>query len=337
MSSTPALAPLPLAPAFFEKVWGGRALEKLGKALPDGKLIGESWELADMPSTSASGAGGGAVKTAIASGPFAGHSPLDLIKTLGHQAILGSSPLSDDGAFPLLVKFLDARENLSVQVHPSPQYAQAHPDCKLKTECWYILHAEPGSVIYKGLKPGVTMESFAEAIAENQAHLLMESHAAIVGECHNLPSGTIHALGAGVVVAEVQTPSDTTFRVYDWGRTGRALHIQQALPCIDFGPPPEAAKLTPSEREDRLVSTPYFNVDELLMQPKAQGRASLSPAGRCICVIALDGEVTLTHQGVHHRFPAGKTYLVPASIAMQCSIANQGAVPARCLVAEILG
>ncbi len=213
--TTPGAEPyvLTFEPILKEKVWGGRRLGGLGKALPAGAMVGESWEVADLASTSEGGGGGGAARSVIREGALAG-------RTLHDAMRLWSPWLMADGGFPLLVKFLDAREHLSVQVHPSPEYARAHPDAHLKTECWYVMEAVPGSVIYKGVKPGVTRERFEAALRAGRGEgvvELLDAVPAIVGECHNLPSGTVHALGAGVLVAEVQTPSDTTFRVYYWG------------------------------------------------------------------------------------------------------------------------
>lgn len=312
------IAPYPLLfrPILLEKVWGGRRLAQFGKQLPDGKQIGESWELADMASTSASGAGGGAAQSVIANGPRAGTTLHEAIATW-RRDLLGDVALSKDGGFPLLVKFLDARENLSVQVHPSPAYAAAHEGANLKTECWYILAAEPvdekPAVIYKGIKPGVTRESVAKHIADGSVVNDLIAVPAIPGECHNLPSGTCHALGAGVLVAEVQTPSDTTFRVFDWGRTGRELHVRQALECIEFGPAPAATKLAPGKLTARLVHTEFFNVHESFLPAGgviARGDGRSGP--RLVMVLA--GSVTF-RAGKEDPVSAekGATVLVPAA------------------------
>ncbi|MEM7681412.1 MAG: type I phosphomannose isomerase catalytic subunit [Planctomycetota bacterium] len=242
MPDSQALYPLCFAPIYKHKVWGGDALSRhLGRALPTsdtGDGVGESWELVDLAQTSASGGGGGAERSAVANGPLAGKSLSELIAEHG-RAILGDLPLTDAGGFPLLLKYLDASGNLSVQVHPSPEYAANHADAFLKSEAWYIVDREPGAVIYKGMKPGVTPNDLRKALEQNTDDAvvpLMETVPVEPGDCHYLPSGTCHALGEGILVAEVQTPSDTTFRVYDWGRVGRELHIEQALACIHFGP-----------------------------------------------------------------------------------------------------
>jgi mannose-6-phosphate isomerase len=321
--------PLVLQPRFYEKVWGGRGLAQLGKAIPAGANIGESWELADMPRTSASGAGGGAARSVVDNGVMAGRTLSEVVSAWG-EGLLGPSRLSDEGGFPLLVKFLDARENLSVQVHPSPAYAAAHPGAKLKTECWYILGCEPGAVIYKGIKPGVTREQYARAIADNTVMSLMIAEPAVVGECHNLPSGTCHALGAGVLVAEVQTPSDTTFRVFDWGRVGRELHVEPALACIDFPPvpAPRATKLREGEACARLVTTEFFTLDQA--RPGAGEALRIGYDGRCFVLMVLAGGGVLRDARGGSRFAPvrvsrGQTVLIPASIAGETDFVADGA------------
>ena len=214
--------PLKFNPILKERIWGGRRLTELfGKALPPGVRIGESWELADLPND----------KSIIANGELAG-------MTIGGVAnrypgeIMGNERFI--GPFPLLVKFLDAEDVLSVQVHPDEETCRRMGRGEPKTECWYIVAAEPGAVIYKGLKKGVNRTELEAAIASGTvADTLMNVEVA-AGQCHMLPAGTPHAIGAGLVVAEIQTPSDTTYRVFDWGRVDEAgrprqLHIAEAV------------------------------------------------------------------------------------------------------------
>jgi mannose-6-phosphate isomerase len=322
-------------PILMEKVWGGRRLAALGKQLPEHAAIGESWELADLASTSPSGGGGAAARSVIASGPLAGKTLADAI-ALWRQDLLGGASLTSAGGFPLLVKFLDARENLSVQVHPSPAYAAAHTDSHLKTECWYVLAAEPVNgrppVIYKGIKPGVAPEAFARHIADGSVVNDLIAVPAIPGECHNLPSGTCHALGAGVLVAEVQTPSDTTFRVYDWGRQGRELHLAQALECIEFGPAPAATRLAKGRLSGRLVHTEFFTVTEASLP--AGGVLPLGQRAGPRVLMVLAGSLSIrTPQDEPVTVPAGSTALVPASIVQTAPVyAKPGA---RALIVEI--
>lgn len=272
--------PLVCEPILLPKPWGGDRLGRFGKRVASGERIGESWELVDMASTSSSStgpgggvgsgiAGSGATGSTIVNGALAGKSVRDAVALWGAR-LMGRVGLTREGGFPLLIKLLDAREHLSVQVHPSPAFARAHPEAHLKTECWLILDAAADSRIFKGVKPGVTRETFERALSQGDGAgvvELMESVAAVIGECHNLPSGTVHALGAGVLVAEVQTPSDTTFRVYDWGRlengTPRRLHIRESLECIQWEQARDATKLMAGQARTTLVTTGYFDVEHL--------------------------------------------------------------------------
>ena len=333
-SAIPPPCPFSLTPRVFEKVWGGQRLGRLGKSLADPQArYGESWELADMPVTNPGGAGGSPVRTLIASGPLEGRTLRDAIDVWG-AALLGNTRPTPEGDFPLLVKFLDACENLSVQVHPSPAYAAAHPKANIKTECWYILDAEPGSVIYKGLRPGVTRETLGAHARAGDAAIVKDLVAipAIPGECHNLPSGTVHALGAGVLIAEVQAPSDTTYRLYDWGRKGRELHVEQSLECAMFEEPPAPTRIAPDGKRTRLVTTEYFTLDGFVIEP---GRpvAVTSAGSRCAAVIGIDGRGRIvTPDGASLAIASGETAVVPAA----CSNAKIHAdEPMRVLVAEV--
>lgn len=315
--------PLLFKPIYKEKVWGGRTLEKLGRTLPGGPgtLIGESWELADLAQTSVSGGGGSAERSVIANGPLAGKTFSDVIRGAGAD-VLGDVKLTDDGGFPILLKFLDARENLSVQVHPSPDYAAEHDDAFLKSEAWYVLAADEGAVIYKGVKPGVSAERFRKAIEDNTVEALMIAVPVKPGDCHYLPSGTCHALGAGVLVAEVQTPSDTTYRVYDWGRprnTGRELHVEQAMRCITFGPP-DVKKYELNTKLDgtfgpitQLVTCEYFRINRY--QLSEPGRHALT-IDRPVVWMVLEGGGTLSCEGTPATpYQRGQTLFLPPGMS----------------------
>lgn len=348
--------PIVCEPILMSKVWGGRRLAALGKKLPpEGSkdaLIGESWELADLGATSASGGGGQAARSIIRNGPLAGKTINDALKLWG-QDLLGQIKPTAGGNFPILIKFLDAKEHLSVQVHPSVAYCRSHPEAHLKTECWYIMAAEPGSVIFKGVKPGVTRADFERALREPGTQgagvvALMESVPAVVGECHNLPSGTVHALGAGVLVAEVQTPSDTTFRVYDWakeyGRAGRELHVEQSLKCIAWEQARDATRFgkgigASTPHATRLVSTGFFEVDEVRL---AKGeRFALAEAGATprpqVLMVLRGGANIATNAGATSAgataMKLGETGLVPASVVAGCElIADEASTLLRAIV-----
>lgn len=317
------LYPLIFEPIYKEKVWGGRGFEKLGRALPGDPDVGvgESWEIADLATTSVSGGGGNAAFSVVAKGPLKGQSIRQLMQLYG-EALLGEGVRpAEDGGFPLLIKFLDARENLSVQVHPSPDYAAAHEEAYLKSEAWYIIDHEPGAVIYKGLAPGTTPEMLRAALKTNTDEAVVPLLNAIEvnkGDCHYLPSGTLHALGAGVLVAEVQTPSDTTYRVYDWGRTDRELHIEQAMACIDFTGASEAVDAEKPTAKGGFELTAkatcdFFQIDSYV----AGGPAEVSGLRLDSSEVwmSLDGEAQVQGaDGASTAFAPGQTMLLPASI-----------------------
>ncbi|MEM1107419.1 MAG: type I phosphomannose isomerase catalytic subunit [Planctomycetota bacterium] len=309
-------------PIYKEKVWGGRTLETLGRNLPSPEaMVGESWELVDLATTSVSGGGGGAERSTVKNGPLSGKTLAEVIDGYG-RSVLGDLPLTEDGGFPVLLKYLDANENLSVQVHPSPKYAAAHDDAFLKSESWYIVSAKPGSVIYKGIKKGVTQEQLREAIATNTDEAvvpLMIEVPVKAGDCHYVPSGTCHALGAGILVAEVQTPSDTTYRVYDWGRTSRELHIEQALECIHFGPADvseyELFTALPAKSGnagvERLVACEFFRIDKVTA---AKGFTDSLGEKQPTVWMVLEGQGEVSGGGVTAAISAGDTILMPAEM-----------------------
>ena len=310
--------PFVFQPLFKPKVWGGRTLERLGKELPRGELIGESWEIADLPGSIPGG------RSTIANGELAGQTLHEALK--GHASWIMGDIWRD--AFPLLIKYLDARQNLSVQVHPSPEYVRRHPETHLKSEAWVVIDAEPGGVIYKGVKPGITRQLFAEHIRTGAVVDDLVAVPVKAGDCHYLPSGTCHALGAGILVAEVQTPSDTTFRVYDWGRAGvgRELHIAQALECIDFSHRQLRQPHLPgsNSREGRtttpLTRTDFFEIDRVIAHAGTSFEIVTSASPQVWMMIAGEGRITGGFGGTSEdhgglRLLPGVTTLIPGRAA----------------------
>ena len=315
------LYPLIFSPIYKEKVWGGRTLaETLNRDLPAGD-IGESWEIADLGQTSVSGGGGGAERSVVQNGPLTGKTLHEVLQEHGPE-VHGTLPLTRSGEFPLLVKYLDARQNLSVQVHPSPDYAATHDHAFLKSEAWYIVDAKPGAVIYKGVDEGVTPDLFRKALEENQTHavepLLLEIPVK-AGDCHYLPSGTCHALGEGILVAEVQTPSDTTFRVFDWGREGRELHVDAAMQCIQFSPPdtgafePGTTIQADALTRRSLVVCEYFTIEEFAI---SQGFDCDLTYNQPVVLMFIEGHGKLIDPVLGEAsITPGTTMLVPPNLA----------------------
>lgn len=292
--------PLKFEPLYKQRIWGDRKLQEVfGKELPEGEKIGESWELADLPED----------KSVITNGELAGRTLASVIGEFPEE-ILGIEGFA--GAFPLLVKLLDCQEVLSVQVHPDPQTCVRMGEGAPKTECWYIISAEPGAVIYKGLKKGVTKGQFAEAIEEGTVADLLEKVKVQEGECHFLPAGTAHAIGAGLLIAEIQTPSDTTYRVFDWNRVddagkARELHIAQALESIHFDQTDDDLPVT---RIGRLVECEYFTIDK--GHQCCNCEVLLSP-GKVKTLIILSGSGTIQKTGADPvDFHIGDCLLIPA-------------------------
>jgi mannose-6-phosphate isomerase len=318
-----SLYPLKFKPRYVEKMWGGRKLQTvLGKPLPSGGPIGESWELYDFPPGVVDDSKEW-VSAEIANGPLAGRTLHWLVGEFG-RSLTGDVPLAEQGQFPILIKFLDAKEDLSLQVHPPQPYVDANPGAHLKSEAWYIVQGDPGARILKGLRPGVTRDTFQQAVDRGESDRLIQSIPVKPGHSHYLPSGTVHALGAGILAAEVQTPSDTTFRVFDFNRidpsTGkpRALHVAEAMECIDFSgavEPPQARSHVAGlfTTVTRLVTCPYFKLEKVRM---TEGIEEPVPYDQPVVWMVLEGSAEVRVDGVKDptRFTRGETILLPAEM-----------------------
>jgi mannose-6-phosphate isomerase len=293
--------PLKSAPVFKSRIWGGQTLRELfGKELPAGEKIGESWEIADLPEG----------RSTIGNGPLEGQTLGSAVRQYA-EAIAGVRGFPEP--FPLLIKFLDAQQVLSVQVHPDAETCRRMGKGDMKTECWYIVQAKPGAVIYKGLKKPVTRDQFAKAIREGTTADLLAAVPVSVGECHFIPAGTAHAIGAGLLIAEVQTTSDTTYRVFDWNRVDgsgkpRQLHIEEALESIHFDVTPDKLPVT---RVGRLVDCDYFKVDK---GHRGEGGEVRLTRGIMRVLITLTGGGTiLSRQAEPVDFAAGDSLIIPAA------------------------
>jgi mannose-6-phosphate isomerase len=305
-----ALYPLQFRPVLKRYIWGGRRLGSvLGKPIGEGSDYAESWEVADH----ASG------QSVVADGSLAGTTLHDLVvnradELLGRHAAFIKQQQS---RFPLLFKFLDCQRDLSVQVHPDDAAApRLDPPDLGKTEAWVILEAEPGSRIYAGLAPGCDRPALARAVKEGKIAECLHSFEARAGQCVFIPAGTVHALGAGVVVAEIQQASDTTYRLYDWDRVGpdgkpRQLHVNESLAAIDYSAvavSPQAPVATAQSNIERLVSCDKFVLDRW----KIQGAERLGGDDRFHIVSVLSREVNLIIDKDQMTLTRGQTTLIPA-------------------------
>ncbi len=330
--ATPQVYPLSFKPVFKDYIWGGRNLEsKLGKELPPGN-VAESWEIA----AHANG------QSQVATGPMAGRTLSAVLEQWGDQLIGNSTELD---TFPLLIKLLDSTRWLSVQVHPDDRYAQEHAGDLGKTELWVILHAEPDAELIYGLKSGVDRESFAQAAASGAIEPMLHRIPLRTGDAVYIPAGTVHALGPGAIVVEIQQNSDTTYRLYDWGRSGadgnaRPLHISQAIDVTDWrivepeiAKPPilpspagwvretladlrtiggaAAANLRTASGAD--TACPYFRAERLTAQPGAVWEDSCDGSAFQIWG-ALSGRVALHWDGEPVELQGVAWLLLPAAL-----------------------
>jgi mannose-6-phosphate isomerase len=309
----PALdTPLSFERRLHEKPWGGRALEGvLGLSLPPGARVGETWEVVDRA---------GEENSVVAEGPHRGRTLRELVERFGDD-LLGRAARTREGRFPLLVKYIDASEDLSVQVHPDDAAAaRLGNGAEGKTEAWYFLAARPGARVLAGLAPDVTRERFAREAGGAGVVPLLRATPAVPGSALCVPGGTVHAIGAGIALLEVQQNSDTTFRVYDWGRVGldgkaRPVHLEQAAACARFGADPPVP-VTPAWRDEapgvaraRLATSPFFTLDVLRLAAPAR----LATGGWFRIYAAVEGRGRLVKGRETRRLAQGDVLLVPAA------------------------
>ena len=310
--------PIFLKPVLMEKVWGGNRIAGFGpqKRADPKQVIGESWELVDRPEAQSIADGG----------EWDGKTLRAILEEDAH-AILGREMAAAKPArFPLLAKYVDAGDALSVQVHPDDDGARHRKD-RGKSECWIVVHAEPGCRITRGLRPGTTRADYQRAVAEERVDSVLHSFEPKVGDVLALPPGMVHAIGAGIMVAEIQQNSDVTLRIYDYNRMGldgkpRPLHVEEALSAIRFDAPGceftgdmKADTVTPlhvTQGDNYVIETlfkgKYFDLARYRLQPGAVADLpALTDAPRVL--MAVEGAGTLGGR----ELAAGQTVLIPAS------------------------
>jgi mannose-6-phosphate isomerase len=319
------LYPLTFHPIFKERVWGGREIEKLyGKKLPPGRRIGESWEISDRPGD----------ESVVANGKFAGKNLRWLMENHARE-LLGDARPATGNCFPLLCKILDAREKLSLQVHP-PAGKAAELGGKPKTEMWFIAAATPGAELFVGLRRGVTRAAFEKKISDGSVADCFHRVPVRAGDAMFLPSGRVHAIGAGLVIFEIQQNSDTTYRVFDWNRTGldgkpRELHVAQSLASIDFSdfePKLVGTKFTAEGKIQKrsLVNDPLFNVEAWKLNSGAAG--FLKPKKLQIVAVTA-GEIEIKSGSTAVNLATGRFCLIPAMLELTEVLATSDAALLR--------
>jgi mannose-6-phosphate isomerase len=319
------LYPLTFHPIFKERVWGGRELEKLfGKKLPADKRIGESWEISDRPDD----------ESIVANGTFAGKSLRWLMENFPRE-LLGEAKPATGNRFPLLLKILDARDKLSLQVHP-PAHKAAELHGEPKTEMWFIADAAPGSELFVGLKRGVTRAEFEKKNSDGSVADCFHRIPVRAGDTMFLPSGRVHAIGAGLVIFEIQQNSDTTYRVFDWNRVGldgkpRELHVAQSLASIDFNdfePKLVSEKFFGDDKikSRSLVHDKLFNVENLELK---SGTIAKLKEKKLQIVAAVNGQIKIRSGSENMNLSAGQFCLVPAILERAEIIAKSNATLLR--------
>ncbi len=302
------MEPITFKPLYMERVWGGRELERVyQRALPDPqKPFGESWEIVDREQE----------QSVVDQGPWTGSS-LHELWTNHREEIFGRGFL-DHPRFPILIKVLDARDELSIQVHP-PAHLAAALGGEPKTEMWFIADCDPGAMLYVGLKKGVTRAGFEQAIADGAVADCVHAITPNPGDSIFIASGRLHAIGAGFLIHEIQQNSDTTYRVFDWNRLGlngkpRELHVAESLASIDFT---DFEPTMDTATGDTLASCEYFKTDRKSI---AAGQTISNPRDDRFSILSIVGGKLECAAG--RRFGKGSFILLPHDSAPLKALEN---------------
>ncbi|MBR5715050.1 MAG: class I mannose-6-phosphate isomerase [Bacteroidales bacterium] len=301
------MKPFKFEPFLKTTIWGGKQIAAFKNIDIDKQNVGESWEISDIPGC----------ESIVASGSDKGLTLVELIKKY-KELLVGKKVYAKFGdRFPLLVKFIDSHQNLSVQVHPNDELAMKRHHCPGKSEMWYVINAEPGAKIYTGLRKEITPEQYERMVTTETVDGyspimdVIATYEAHSGDIYFLPAGRLHAIGAGCFLAEIQETSDITYRVYDYGRRDangntRELHIEQAKDAIDYHVYPEYRSTYDSTLLDApLVHCPFFNVNRVVVHEAMDIDYQVDSF---VIVLCLRGEATVNGMDVRQ----GESLLVPA-------------------------
>ncbi|MFO7575820.1 MAG: type I phosphomannose isomerase catalytic subunit [Bacteroidales bacterium] len=304
------LYPLRFEPILKRRVWGGTALQKsYGKTVPEGVTIGESWEISGLEGD----------ESLVANGFLAGNTLNELVEVYMSD-LTGESVYEKFGdEFPLLIKLIDAAEYLSVQVHPDDKMAASMHHAYGKTEMWHILEAAPGAKIFCGFRDGIDKEAYLEAVSKGVLPEILNAETAVAGDTFLIPAGMVHAIGPGIVLAEIQQPSDVTYRIFDWNRTGsagekRELHTELASEALifDSGGGRIQNPETGINKSCRLVSGNYFTTNILKFDSSVRKDYNLLDS--FVILICTEGKYELNWEKGTELIEAGQTILIPEMI-----------------------
>lgn len=306
-----SLYPLKFEPILKDKIWGGTRLKTLlYKDISSANSCGESWEVSGLVGD----------ESIIING-FLAENNLNELLEIYMTELVGEKNYEKYGlGFPLLIKFIDAQDNLSVQVHPDDELAQRKYGQSGKTEMWHVIASEPGSGLYVGFNKTVSKAQFEEAIENGTVQDVLQFYPVQPGDTFMIPAGTVHAIGKGVLLAEIQQPSDITFRVFDWNRVDdegnpRELHVEEALEAIDFDHQTDNFKVEYQPQLNKtvkLVRSQYFNTSLLEFdQPLSKSFVEIDSFVIYMC---LDGQILLAYGDERERLETGEVVLIPAEM-----------------------
>ena len=305
------LYPLKFIPAPKEKIWGGRKIETILKHdLGSLKNCGESWEISGLVDD----------ESVVRNG-FLAENNLNELLEIYLTDLVGEKNYEKYGlGFPLLIKFIDAQDNLSVQVHPDDTLAQERYGQNGKTEMWHVIEADEGAGLYVGFNQKVTEQQYVDAVENGTLELLLKFYPVKAGDTFMIPAGTVHAIGKGVLLAEIQQPSDITFRIFDWNRVdangnSRELHTEEALDAIHFEENLADFQVhyTPERNKSvSLVKSPFFTTNLLEMDMQVQ--KSFVHLDSFVIYMCLEGSAFLVADGFKERLETGEVVLVPAEV-----------------------
>lgn len=305
------LYPFKFKPVYKDYIWGGRNLQNLGKVLPEG-IVAESWELSCHPDG----------MSIVDNGVYKNRTLQSLIDEFGSM-IMGDSAEVHGNKFPLLVKLIDANSKLSVQVHPDDAFALANENEYGKNEMWYIIDAKDGAALIYDVIPGMTEEEFKRAVSENRVEECLNVLPVKAGDFINIPAGVVHAIGEGIVLAEIQQNSNTTYRLYDYNRRDakgnlRPLHIEKALKVIDFNTNSRKMrydgieyKLSPYGTAKIIAANPYYCVELFNISGEAQQDTFKRQFHIYVCIDG-KGEIKWANESI--PLQKGETVLMPSSL-----------------------
>jgi mannose-6-phosphate isomerase len=302
------LYPIKFTPILKDKIWGGKKLKTVLNKASNLPNVGESWEISDVEGD----------VSVVSNGHFKGQSLKQLLKTLGPSLVGQQNYRVFEDKFPLLIKFIDANEDLSIQLHPNDKLAAERHNSFGKTDMWYVMQADAGSNLIVGFNQKVDSEKYLKHLEEKNLTEILNFDKVKKGDTYFIEVGRVHAIGAGVMLAEIQQTSDVTYRVYDWDRVDndgnkRELHNDLAIDAIDFDMPDDFRVQYSKEvnQSNEMVRCPYFTTNYLEVTTALQKTNKKDSFFIYICV---EGEVVITCNGHSETIKTGETVLMPADV-----------------------